>query len=146
MGTPGYPPQMPSPAAAPAVNLSALPDHRGRPRETDLDMFAPPPPEIGPPISGSSSLPVGKKGMPVFVRLFLCALPLAIGALPAWFSYDYGKSAGTALFFMAIAALGSLAIWRSTTFVHMCDYVGRDGIAQFEIFSSRSAKPTAMIM
>src|SRR6187399_1602275 len=95
----------PSPMPPPS-NFGWLPDHTGSRRDPALDMFAPPPPEIGQPLSGSSSLRAGKTGWPIGLRVAVCAIILGAGIVPAAI---VGGTAG--LVFVGVAALVAVAQW-----------------------------------
>lgn len=125
---------------APSTNLDWLPDHTGARRDPGLEMFAPPPPEIGEPLSGSSSLRHGKQELPIAVRVFLCAVIVTIAvvvglSMDSWVPY----------FVIAIGVVTALGVWARTGFVHHCDYIGRDGLAQIEM-TSRKGKRTIVVM
>jgi hypothetical protein len=126
-----------------AGDMARLPDHQGYPRKLVV-LFAPPPQEIGQPLSGSSTLELHDKGTPAWLRVTLAVLPVAVCAVPAYFIFSVLDNTFMAVFCLAVGALLGLGSWNKRAFYKTCDYIGRDGLAQFELSGNRDATPVKM--
>jgi hypothetical protein len=126
-------------------DMSWLPDHRGQKREF-VELFAPPPPEIGQPLSGSSTLTLGEKGTPTWLRWTLLLLPIAVTAVPAYYIFTIFDNTFVALFCLVVGLGLGLDSFRKRQFWHVCEYIGRDGLAQYELSGSRSSTPSKVVM
>lgn len=119
----------------PAVNLPGLeviPDHTYNPRDPAREMYAPPPAEIGQPITGNSSLKQGDNGTPMWVRISLVVVALGIGG---WIAATY--SGTTQLIIGVVAIIVAAVAWFATGFSHTVSYVGKDGLATISLTGSR---------
>jgi len=120
------------PAARGLPGLEGIPDHTFKPRDQMREMYAPPPPEIGEPITGDSTLVQGDNGWALWKRLVLCGVIAGFGILLTM-NTDGGWQ--IALGIGTVIAAG--VAWLGTSFSHTVSYVGRDGIARITLEGSR---------
>jgi len=110
-----------------------VPDHSGRPNRSNADFFVPPPPEIGPLVSASSTLRSEDRPFTPEARalLLLVAAGLA-GSVGLFIVYAAAVSNPFWLtFWLAVPPLiGALIAWGATLFQHTCTYVGIEGVAR----------------
>jgi hypothetical protein len=117
-----------------------IPGHNGEPRPKPADFFAPPPPELGQILSAESTLPAGKREIPLWLRLAIAGVIAAVvwggvawamGILPQW------RELAPTIAVLAALIVGGLVLY-FIRFSHTCTYVGRNGAARFRLRGSRS--------
>lgn len=117
-----------------------IPGHNGEPRPKPADFFAPPPPELGQILSAESTLPAGKREIPLLLRLAIAGIiaavvwggaAWAIGTSPQW------RELAPTLAVLIALVVGGLVLY-FIRFSHTCTYVGRNGAARFRLRGSRS--------
>ena len=101
--------------------------HGDVPIGTELDFFAPPPPEIGEVLNAFSSLKRGQRPLPAAAKGAILFLPGAVTL--AALSYTRAvDDLWQVVIFIALFAIG----WLLTRFTHTCTYVGKAGVARFQ--------------
>jgi hypothetical protein len=115
-------------------------NHGGDPLPSDIDFFAPPPPEIGPVVTAYSTLRKHRQPMPGGARAGVAMLCGGLGLLLILLLvYAFGPRSPAPyivfpLFVGGLAAGISLLV---TRFKHTCSYVGREGVARFRCAGDR---------
>jgi len=140
-------------AAAPTpVNIAGeVRDHRGQRRDANRELFGMPPLEIGRILSVESTLKPGGVLYPTWMRFVLTALfGLAGAAAVMWFGRDLRGGDRESLVVLAgfagcVVAAGGWYTFRHS-FGHRCTYVGEEGVALFELRTSRTATPAAKVL
>ena len=133
-------------------SLEDVPDHRGQPRGSLVDLFALPPLTIGRVISAESTIIVGKREMPVPVRLLIAVLfasPFMSVALWLAEYCDPSKIQNRPALAIIAALIGAgiaALVWYATRFTHRCTYVGEDGIAIFDLVGQRDGQLTSQVL
>lgn len=126
-------------------------DHSGRPLTTGRQFFAPPPPEIGRVLSAYSALKVGQSQHPVRKRFritlgaalaaMLLALILAAGSLPKNFLELLSVGALLGTIFAIPTAIVTFLILYLFRRDYRCNYVGTEGVADYDLLDLRRGKP-----
>lgn len=133
---------------------SPVPDHAGRPLPPDADLFVPPPPEIGPVLSASTTLLDGQQPWPDGTRLTLslgsgllvfaviAAVPFLIPEMPPegiWAGVACGVVVG-------MLTAGGIYAAMLQGFTHGCRYVGRDGVARYTCYGRKDKLAKADVL
>jgi hypothetical protein len=116
-------------------------DHCGNALPSNLDFFAPPPPEIGEVTSAFSSLQQqGQQPVSLARRLGHFLVGGTVFAIVGWAINYFADVQDTKWFIVwqfglpaLVAALG----WLGDAFSHTCSYVGKKGVAEFTCTGSR---------
>ncbi len=134
--------------------LSSVRDHSGGPVATGRDFFVPPPTEIGEVLSAYSSLPLGKSPNPARTRLRTTLAMMLVGVVLGGLT-GIGSEGGAAdkLGTMALGACVFAIPLGIITFLIMyllrkdyrCDYVGKYGVAAFDLVKLRKGKDGSVL-
>lgn len=126
-------------------------DHSGRPLTTGRQFFAPPPPEIGRVLSAYSALKVGQSPHPVRKRfritlgvaiaIAILGYILAAGSEPKGFRDFLELGTILAVTFGGTAALVTYLVLYVFRRDYRCDYVGTEGVADYDLLDLRRGKP-----
>src|SRR5579859_941552 len=129
---------------------SDVPDHRGQPREPDVELFAPPPREIGTILSADSTLRTGRGPKHIVVRI-LMGLAFAVVVVIAfeWMASTSGdrserESMRTLGYVFAVVAF--LSQMYATRFNATCTYVGTLGAVRSRVRGRVQAQPTTEVL
>lgn len=123
--------------------------HNGDPIQSDVDFFAPPPPEIGNLLTAESTLKKGKKPMEAMVRWPLIvasagAIMVAVHSL--WQPNQAASAVGSlttwdvVVYYTIVVAAGAFVGWcvhYFTRFTPVCSYTGHLGVARCTLQGSR---------
>lgn len=101
--------------------------HAGLPIDPEADFFAWPPDAIGPVLSATTTLRLGKRPMPPISRLAIAGFAGSTAVALLGLVPEPVPAALQAGAFLVLAGL----VWLLTRFVHRCSYVGCDGVARF---------------
>jgi hypothetical protein len=116
-----------------------LTNHGGAPLDAKVDLFAPPPAEIGEVLTADSTLRQGVQPWGLGTRIGLgfligCVLAVVVLVITTVLDVDFewlvGLSAGA-------GGLALLVTVLATGFNHTCTYVGKQGVARFKCSGSR---------
>jgi len=125
---------MPRPAVG-LQGLEGIPGHDYNPRSPSLEMFSPPPPEIGQPITGSSTLKAGENGWALWLRILLVLITLGVGGIFASSTEDT-----TQIVVIVVAVVVAWFAWAATSFSHFVTYVGDEGVARINLSGGRTGE------
>jgi hypothetical protein len=126
-----------------------VPDHRGEPRQANSELFAAPPAEIGHILSAESTLKMGRREWPILVRTVIIGLPAAQFLAYVWWEsgqVQLDDLIGAIIFPAFLSAVAVGVAWYFTRFQHRCTYVGKNGIAIFELRGRRNARLTQQML
>jgi hypothetical protein len=117
-----------------------LPNHGGGRLPASSDFFTTPPEEIGPILSAHTTLFAGKRPRTPGVRLIASGLAglagLAAGSLIVMLFRPRGEL--WQILWPTVGSLLGVILGRVLTrFVHVCSYVGRDGVARYTCAGNR---------
>lgn len=107
--------------------------HAGEPIDPQTDFFAPPPPEIGPVQTASSTLKVRQDPPSTLVRGLILFGPGALAIAALHVLGDVNEPVFDVLAFLTCFGIG----WFVTRFSHTCSYVGKDGVARIRCGGQR---------
>jgi hypothetical protein len=107
-----------------------LTNHNREPLPQDLDFFAAPPAEIGPLLTGYSTLRRDMEPVAPAVRLVWILGSIIIGLL-LMAVFVVLRIVPMVFVAAGIMALGIALAWLLTRFSHRCTYVGREGVVQY---------------
>lgn len=113
--------------------------HSNQPLSDNLDFFANPPEEIGPITSAHSTLGIGEQPISPAARMGYVLMG-AIGGLLVGLvigSLFDANEIWTVIWALGIPVIIVLIVYSSTGFHHTCTYVGRKGIASYEVKGNR---------
>lgn len=129
--------------------LDTLPDHRQRQRDWDVELFAAPPPDIGPLRSADSTLRKGNRPKPMVVRVLMgAAFAVVVVLLFSWMAmhFDPSEQQGMRILGYALAAVAFYSQVHATRFKAVCTYVGELGAARSTIRGSLEAAPATEVL
>jgi hypothetical protein len=117
-----------------AIDLSAVPDHRGEARPAEFEFFADPPGEIGRLLSAESTLKTGQAAMsPAARQAVALGTALFVGVATLIVMQQlYLRALGQLIAVPAGLLAGAIALF-FTRFRRSCTYVGEDGVARFDL-------------
>ncbi len=115
---------------------SSVTDNLGGALANDLDFFVVPPREIGEVVHAYSSLKRNVEGKSPQVRLTITAIAAGV-AVGTGMGLDFVTGIHTPLWAIVLGALGALIAWGTTGFRHNCNFVGKEGCAEFVCKGSR---------
>jgi hypothetical protein len=129
--------------------------HAGTPIETDVDFFAPPPPEIGRVLTADSTLHQGVQPRSIVARILIAmCVMVGINALVAAVVFafielvasdahsadraPFGPAEYIAVFAFQLPGIFAGLCYLLTGFQHTCSYVGTLGLAHYTLRGNRS--------
>jgi hypothetical protein len=126
-------------------------DHSGKPLIANRQYFTAPPAEIGTVMSAYSALKVGQSPHPIRKRfrivmgvvlaVMVVAFILAAGSLPKNFAELLSFGALLAVVFAIPTAIVTFLILYLFRRDYRCDYVGTEGVADYDLLDVRRGKP-----
>jgi hypothetical protein len=114
--------------------------HAGSPLTVDADFFIAPPPQIGELISAATTLPTSSHPLPVNTRWAIIVGGSVISAILSQVVFQI-----VGLTLLVGMTAGGIA-WYLTRFDHTCSFVGKKGLARYDISGSRSALPKEILL
>ena len=115
---------------------SSVTDNLGGALGPECDFFVAPPREIGEVVHAYSSLKRDVEPRTPQQRAFIAAIWAAVAGA-AGFGADYALGVGSPLMYIIPAAIGALIAWLVSPFSHICNFVGKEGCAEFKCKGSR---------
>lgn len=122
------------------LELEPVRNHAGEPLPPGLDFFVPPPEEIGPVVTATSTLQSGVRPRTPGNRAAITGGYFLIGAAIILFFVGLGTPREIAHYVVWPTIVGSicgLSAFLVTRFRHTCSYVGREGVARFRCAGER---------
>ena len=95
--------------------------------DPSMDFFAMPPAKLGDIIAASSSLRVGRSGIPLAARIGIAAACIIVSAL--YFNWQLADE-GTGLLGGILGAIPGMVLFAATRFNHFVGYVSKNGYAK----------------
>jgi hypothetical protein len=115
---------------------SSVTDHLGGHLDPECDFFVVPPREIGDVVHAYTSLKRQIEPRAPEARLALVAIWAALAG-GAGYGLDHLTGIHSPLWYVVPAAVAALIAWAVTPFSHFCNFVGKDGCAQFKCKGTR---------
>ena len=106
--------------------------HADVPVGTEMDFFAPPPPEIGEVLNAYSSLKRGQRPLSAAAKGAIMFGPGVVALAVLWYTHAV-DDIWQVVIFVALFVVG----WFVTRFSHTCTYVGKEGVARFRCKKDR---------